>query len=97
VITGGVKGPLARGANWFNQYVIDRVVNGFGTTTRVVSGYVYRGIDQFVVDGLVNGSGSASEESGQFLRRLQTGRIQQYGVLLFAGATVLAGVFVFVL
>ena len=97
VITGSVKGPIARGSNWLNQYVIDGVVNGVGNTARVLSGYVYRGVDQFLVDGLVNGSGSASEESGQFLRRLQTGRIQQYGVLLFAGATVLAGVFVFVL
>ena len=72
-------------------------MNGVARFFRKASGLVYRGIDQFVVDGVVNGSGSVSTESGQLLRRLQTGKVQQYGAILFAGATVLAGVFVFVL
>ena len=37
-----------------------------------------------------------SEESGQFLRRMQTGKVQQYAAILFAGVVVLAGVLVFV-
>ncbi|MCU0312200.1 MAG: NADH-quinone oxidoreductase subunit L [Acidimicrobiales bacterium] len=97
VIAGGVKGPLARGADWVNQHVIDGVVNGVAAVFRRAAVIVYRNIDQFAVDGLVNGSGTVSEESGQILRRLQTGKVQQYGAILFAGATVLAGVFVFVL
>jgi hypothetical protein len=28
------------------------------------------------------------------LRRLQTGKVQQYGALLFGGAVVLAGIFI---
>ncbi len=97
VIAGSVKGPLARGSDWFNQHVLDGIVNGTASMFRRLSGVVYRGIDQFVIDGLVDGSGTVSQDSGQFLRRFQTGRVQQYGALLFAGATVLAGVFVFVL
>jgi NADH-quinone oxidoreductase subunit L len=97
VIAGGVKGPIARWCDWVNQNAIDGVVNGVARFFRKASGLVYRGIDQFVVDGVVNGSGSVSTESGQLLRRLQTGKVQQYGAILFAGATVLAGVFVFVL
>ena len=38
-----------------------------------------------LVDTIVNGSGAASESSGQFLRRSQTGKVQQYASLLFGG------------
>jgi Na+/melibiose symporter-like transporter len=54
--------------------------------------FVYDKIDQGVVDTIVNGSGAAAEGSGQGLRQIQTGRVQQYGALLFGGAIVLAGV-----
>jgi NADH-quinone oxidoreductase subunit L len=97
IIAEGTKGPVARAADWFNQNVIDGIVDGSATVFRKASGVVYRSIDQFTIDGAVNGSGTASEGSGQLLRRLQTGKVQQYGSLLFAAATVLAGVFVFVL
>ncbi len=33
--------------------------------------------------------------SGQALSRMQTGRVQQYAALLFAGAALLAAIFVF--
>lgn len=46
---------------------------------------MYRFVDQAVVDTIVNGSGAASESSGQFLRRSQTGKVQQYASLLFGG------------
>ncbi len=55
---------------------------------------VYDDVDQGVVDGIVNGSGAGAEESGQLLRQMQTGKVQQYAALLFAGAAVLAAVFV---
>ena len=57
---------------------------------------VYRDVDQTVVDGVVNGSGLASEECGEVLRHIQTGKVQQYAALLFAAAAILAGVFVFI-
>ena len=34
IIAGGIKGPIARAAYWFNQNVIDGVVNGAGTAGR---------------------------------------------------------------
>ena len=96
-IAAGTKGPLARAAYWVNMNVLDGVVNGLGTGARKIAGFVYRDIDQLVLDGIVNGSGSVSEKSGQILRHVQTGRVQQYAAILFAGAVVLAGVFVFVI
>ncbi len=94
VIVGFVKGPLARASNWFNQNVIDGVVNGVGRGAVGVGKFVYDDIDQRVVDGAVNGAGATASGSGGVLRHLQTGRIQQYTALFFAAAAILAGVFV---
>ncbi|MEY2450349.1 MAG: NADH-quinone oxidoreductase subunit [Acidimicrobiaceae bacterium] len=97
VIAAGTSGPIARAANWVNQNVIDGVVNGAGFLSQKVAGFLYRNVDQQVVDGIVNGSGAGAEGSGQLLRRMQSGKVQQYGALLFGGAVVLAGILVFTL
>ncbi|NNF68274.1 MAG: NADH-quinone oxidoreductase subunit L [Acidimicrobiia bacterium] len=97
VIVAGVKGPLARVAYWFNQNVLDGVVDGAADGAVRSGRFVYDNIDQKVVDGAVNGSGFLSSQSGQGLRRMQTGKVQQYAALLFAGATILAGIFIVVI
>jgi NADH-quinone oxidoreductase subunit L len=97
VIVGFVKGPLARATNWVNQNVIDGVVNGAGTTAVKVGQYVYDNIDQAGIDGAVNGAAMVANESGTGLRKMQTGRIQQYAALLFAATAILAGIFVLVI
>jgi NADH-quinone oxidoreductase subunit L len=95
IIAGGTKGPVAAAANWINQNVIDGVVNGTAVVSRAVAGWLYRNIDQGAIDGTINGSGAGAEGAGQILRRIQTGRVQQYGTLLFGGAVVLAGILIF--
>jgi NADH-quinone oxidoreductase subunit L len=97
VIAAGVKGPIARGAYWFNQKGIDGVIDGAGATAVQAGRVVYDKIDQGVVDTIVNGSGAAAEGSGQGLRHIQTGRVQQYAALLFAGAAILAAIFIIVI
>jgi NADH-quinone oxidoreductase subunit L len=97
IIVGGIKGPIARAAYWFNQNVLDRTVDAAGTTSVKVGQGVYKYVDQMTIDGVVNGTGIISEQSGEELRHLQTGKVQQYATLLFGGATVLAGVFIIVL
>jgi NADH-quinone oxidoreductase subunit L len=96
VIAGGVKGPVARASNWINQNVIDGVVNGAGRLTLVAGRFVYDRIDQGVVDSVVDGSGFAAEGGGQLLRRLTSGKVQQYGALLFGATAIFAGVLIFV-
>ena len=96
VIAGSTKGPIARAANWFNQNILDGVINGIGFVARKIAGVVYVFGDQLIIDGVVNGSGQGSEGAGQLLRKIQTGKVQQYASILFAGAVVLAGVLVFV-
>ena len=76
------------------DFALDGIVNGLGVAARKFGTVLYRYVDQGVVDGAVNGTGLVSEESGQFLRRLQTGKVQQYGALLFGAAVILAAIFV---
>ena len=79
-----------------NQKIIDGLVNGVARSSRVGGEWVYRNIDQRVVDGAVNGVGFSAEGSGGLLRRVQTGKVQQYGALLFGAAAVGALILVIV-
>jgi len=97
IVVGGIKGPIARAAYWVNQHVIDATVDKAGTTSVAVGQTVYDRIDQMMIDGTVNGVGRVSDSSGEELRHVQTGRVQQYATILFAAAAVLAGVFVVLL
>ena len=94
-IAAGTKGPVARLANWTNQYVLDGVVNLAGRVSVAIGRFVYRFIDQAVVDGAVNASGRTASESGNFLRRSQTGQVREYATLMFGAAVLLAAVFIF--
>ncbi|MFT7475956.1 MAG: NADH-quinone oxidoreductase subunit L [Verrucomicrobiales bacterium] len=94
VIVKAVKGPIAKAAYWFNQNVLDEVVDTAGRTSVKTGELVYKYVDQGLIEGTVNGSGNLSNQGGQWLRRLQTGKVQQYAALLFAGATILAGIFI---
>ena len=97
VIRDGIKGPIARAAYWFNQHVLDGIVNGSARGARGTGNWLYKYIDQGVVDRAINASGAGAEGSGQILRHIQTGRVQQYAALLFAGAAVLAGIFIVII
>jgi NADH-quinone oxidoreductase subunit L len=96
VIVGFVKGPFAKATNWFNQNILDGIVNAVGKGAREAGGFVYNRIDQGVVDTVVKGSGLAAEGSGSVLRKTQNGKVQWYAAYLFLGATILAAIFVVV-
>ena len=96
VIAGGVKGPIARAAYWFNQNVLDGIVNGVaaGVTVRSAGGPTSTSTR---VSSTAPSTAPAplSEALRPGAAPLQTGKVQQYGALLFGGAVVLAGIFVF--
>ncbi len=96
VVVGSIKGGIARGAYWFNQKVIDGIVNGIGIAARKVAAFTYDFVDQKVVDGAVNGVGLGAEEGGSILRATQTGRVQQYAAFLFGAAVVIGGALVLI-
>ena len=97
IVVGSIKRPIARAANWFNDNVIDLVVNRAGEGARDSGRWVYRWIDQGTIDNTVNALGSGADAGGQGLRVMQTGKVQNYGSLLFGTAAVVAIVFVIVL
>ncbi len=94
IIAKGTKGPLARAVYRFNQQVIDRTVDKVGETAVVSGQFVYDKIDQLLVDGAVNTSGRLASEAGGELRKIQSGKVQSYAAILFAAATVLAGILI---
>lgn len=66
---------------WFDSKIIDGIVNGSATITRAVSTFT-GGFDKYVVDGLVNLMAYLSGFFGLLFRRLQTGKVQTYIVLV---------------
>ena len=67
-----------------------------GIGARKTGDWVYDNIDQKVIDGAVNGSGIAASETGHALQPVQSGKVSQYGALLFGAAAVGAIVLVIV-
>ena len=94
IIAGGTKGPVAAAAYRVNQNVIDRTVDLAGETAVSTGRFVYDKVDQIVVDGIVNASGRVSSDTGEELRKIQSGKVQDYAAILFAAATVLAGILI---
>jgi hypothetical protein len=66
------------------------VVNGIGVGAKILARFTYDVLDQKGVDGVVNGIGVGASETGGLLRLVQSGRVQQYALMLF-GAVGLLG------
>ncbi|HEY5173583.1 MAG TPA: hypothetical protein VIK54_17805, partial [Acidimicrobiia bacterium] len=92
VIVGGIKGPIAAGVYWFNQNVIDNVLNYTGRGAQALGRVTYDYVDQKGVDGLVNGLATLTGDSGGEVRKIQTGRLQFYALVLVVAVVVFAGV-----
>jgi len=96
VIVRAIAHPIASATYWFNQHVIDGIVNGVGHNTKQTGDWVYKNIDQRIVDGAVNASGAVASETGHGLQPVQSGKVNQYGALLFGAIAVAAIVLVIV-
>jgi len=88
-MVGFIKGPLANAVEWINTWVIDRVVNTVGFGTKALGAVVYNSLDQKGIDLAINATAAGSGAVGGMLRKLQTGKIQQYAGALVAGAVAL--------
>ena len=88
-----VRDKLSAAVYWFNQNVLDGIVNGSAVAARSFSG-VIMWFDRNVIDGVVNGAGTVAETFGRGLRTLQSGKVQWYAVGLFAGVIALAAIFI---
>jgi NADH-quinone oxidoreductase subunit L len=93
VISGTYK--ASRGLWSVDRNVVDGGVNGAGWLTQF-SAWLSGLADKRVVDGLVNLVGWSAEESSYWFRRLQTGLVQNYALLMLFGVVAFVGVYLFV-
>ncbi len=85
----------ARGLWTVDRNVVDGAVNGTGWIT--VIGAWFSGLaDRRVVDGLVNLVGWVVQESSLVFRRLQTGLVQNYALLMLFGVFAFVSVYLLV-
>jgi NADH-quinone oxidoreductase subunit L len=89
-VVGGIKGPIARATYWFNQNILDGILNGAAALAIMIGRFTYDVVDQKVVDGAVNGLGLSADAGGGALRTVQTGKVQQYAAILFGALIVFA-------
>ncbi len=85
-----VRGTLesAQGLYKFDAAVVDGAVNGTRHAT-VATSFLSGFFDKYVVDGLVNLVGWILQKGSLFFRRLQTGLVSQYALVVAVGAFVL--------
>jgi NADH-quinone oxidoreductase subunit L len=72
--------------------VVDLIPNGTAAATRGVS-WLSNVVDQHVVDGAVNGVADGFQSGWRLVRRSQTGRVQNYALVMGAGLFCLVAVY----
>jgi NADH-quinone oxidoreductase subunit L len=92
-----INGTFGAGSGLWavDRTVVDGAVNGAGKLTIV--GSWFSGLtDRTVVDGLVNLVGWVVQESSLVFRRLQTGLVQNYALLMVFGIFAFVGIYLLV-
>lgn len=56
---------------------------------------LHRGVDSFVIDGIVDGTGLTVEESGEGLRKVETGNVQHYAFVYLLGVLMIAAYYIY--
>ena len=83
---------LSKALGWFDLKVIDGIVNGAAAVTKSLSFFVGN-FDRIVIDGLVNLTAYLSGFFGLLFRRIQTGKVQTYIVLVIFSIVILLFIF----
>jgi NADH-quinone oxidoreductase subunit L len=78
-----------------DRIVVDGAVNAWGRVT-LVSSWLSGLTDRTIVDGVVNLVGWIVQESSHAFRRLQTGLVQNYALLMLFGIFAFVSVYLFV-
>lgn len=84
---------LTKISRWFDEHVIDAIVNGTAVVIRGIS-TVSSWIDTNIVDGLVNATATTADRAGGLLSYIQTGRLQTYLVYIVFSFLVLFILFI---
>jgi NADH-quinone oxidoreductase subunit L len=89
-VVDGIRGPVAAGAYAFDQRGIDGVANGLGRGAASVGRFMYDVVDQEGVDGAIHGIAGGTGGAGGAVRTVQSGQVQRYALILFAGVGLLS-------
>ena len=91
-----ISGTMSSGRGLWavDRHVVDGVVNGAGKLT-MISSWCSSLSDRTVVDGLVNLVGWIVQESSLAFRRLQTGLVQNYALLMLFGIFAFVSIYLF--
>ncbi|WP_304130971.1 NADH-quinone oxidoreductase subunit L [Ignavibacterium album] len=83
---------LSRAHGWFDLKIIDGIVNGAAAATKSLSFFIGN-FDRIVIDGFVNLTAYLSGFFGLLFRRIQTGKVQTYIVLVIFSIVILLFIF----
>ena len=84
----------ARGLRIIDRRVVDAAIDGLASLTQVGS-WVSHMIDKYLVDGVVNGMARGAGRGSFLLRRLQTGLVQNYALLMVFGLVAFLTLYLF--
>ena len=85
----------AKGFGLFDLHIIDRIVNGVAYTVQAIVAAFAGWFDNTYVDGMVNGIAKITWSFGGRMRRIQTGKIQSYLLIVLGGVAVLVFIFTY--
>jgi NADH-quinone oxidoreductase subunit L len=83
----------SRVLGYFDLRAVDGIVNGVGFTVRAIFSALIGWIDNTIVDGIVNWVGQIIWSIGGRVRRIQTGMIQSYLLIILGGIVLLILIF----
>jgi NADH-quinone oxidoreductase subunit L len=86
---------LARVLSWIDANIVDGLVNLTRHATVILFGEGSSMFDKYIVDGLVNGLGWSATTGSTLLRRMQSGFVQNYALIMGGGIVLLAVVYLF--
>jgi len=80
---------------WIDTNIIDGLVNLVRHITVFPLGHGSSLFDKYVVDGLVNGVAHTARGGSRFFRRMQSGFVQNYALVMGAGIVLITVVYLF--
>ncbi len=86
---------FSRALSWFDANIVDGLVNLTRHATVGLFGLGSNLFDKYVIDGIVNGAASTAGAGSAILRRVQSGVVQNYALIMGGGLILLAVVYLF--
>jgi NADH-quinone oxidoreductase subunit L len=80
---------------WFDRWIVDGLVNSVRHLTVIGFGHGSNLFDRYIVDGAVNGVGWTARGGSMMFRRVQSGLVQNYALIMGGGIVLIALVYLF--